>query len=205
MIYTISRMANKVNWIKLEQALRTGGLKLFSPLNLERLLGISPVAARFLVHRYAKRGALLKIRNGLYCLADQPPSELVIANRLYEPSYISFEFALSYHHLIPESIYTITCATTRPTRTLTTAGRTFEYHRLKPAAYTGYELVKTGAEMVLMAAPEKALLDILYFVDLKKKTLNDRLNLRTLNWKRLESYARLFKRSSILTLARSLR
>lgn len=198
-------MANKVNCISVEQAIRWRNLRLFSPLELQRVLGVSAIAARFLVHRYAKRGVFNKLRNGLYCLADHPPSELAIANRLYEPSYLSFEFALSYYHLIPEATYTITSATSRPTRVLTALGKTFEYHRLKKSVFTGYEPVKVGAETVLMATPEKALLDTLYFVDLKKKSLSDRLDLRTLNWKRIESYGRLFRRSSLVQLLRSLR
>jgi len=193
-------MANKVNLIEVEHAIRKRGLRLFSPLELQRILGISAIAARFLVHRYAKRGVFLKLRNGLYCLADQPPSELVLANRLYEPSYISFEFALSHHHLIPEAAYVITSATTRPTRALTALGKTFEYHRLKKSVFTGYEPVKMGAETVLMAVPEKAVIDTLYFADLRKKELNDRLDLRTLSGKRLRSYAQLFERPSLLQL-----
>lgn len=196
-------MANKVNLIQVEQAIRRRGLRLFSPLELQRILGISAIAARFLVHRYAKRGVFLKLRKGLYCLADQPPSELVVANRLYEPSYLSFEFALSYHHLIPEAAYVITSATSRPTRTLMAMGKTFEYHRLKRSVFTGYEPVKVDAGTVLMATPEKALVDTLYFVDLKKKTLNDRLDLRTINWKRIESYVRLFGRPSLREILRS--
>lgn len=197
-------MANKVNWIAVEKTLRQRGLRLFSPLELERVLGVSSIAARFLVHRYAKRGALLKIRNGLYSLADQPPSELATANRLYEPSYLSFEFALSYYHLIPEATYVITSATPRPTRTLLAVGKTFEYHRLKKSVFTGYEPIRIGGETILMATPEKALVDALYFVDLKKKALNDRLSLQTLNWRKVESYAKLFKRPSLLALARRL-
>ncbi len=193
-----------MNLMVVEQTLRRRALRLFSPLELQRVLGISAIAARFLVHRYAKRGVFLKLRNGLYCLTDQPPSELAAANRLYEPSYLSFEFALSYYHLIPEAAYTITSATSRPTRVLTALGKTFEYHRLKKSVFTGYEPVKVGAETVLMAAPEKALVDTLYFVDLKKKTLNDRLDLRSLNWKRIESYARLFERPSLRQLLKKL-
>ena len=198
-------MANKVNLIQVERAIRRHGLRLFSPLELQRILAVSTVSARFLVHRYAKRGVFLKLRKGLYCLADQPPSELTLANRLYEPSYLSFEFALSYHHVIPEAVYVVTSATPRPTRALTALGKTFEYHRLKKPAFTGYEPVKVGAETVLMATPEKALVDTLYYVDLKKKEFNDRLDVRTLNWKRMESYAKLFRRSSLQELLRGLR
>lgn len=194
-----------MNYIRVEQAIRKRGLRMFSPLELQRVLGISAVAARFLVHRYAKRGMFLKLRKGLYCLADQLPSELAVANRLYEPSYLSFEFALSYYHLIPEAAYVVTSATSRPTRTLTALDKTFEYHRLKKSVFTGYEPTKVGTETVLIATPEKALVDTLYFVDLKKKTLNDRLDMRNLSWKRVESYARIFERPSLRQLLRDLR
>lgn len=189
-----------MNSIQVERTLRRRGLRLFSPLELQRLLGISAIAARFLVHRYAKRGLFAKLRKGLYCLADDIPSEMAIANRLYEPSYLSFEFAMSYYHLIPEAAYVLTCATTRPTRALTALGTRFEYHRLKRPAFTGYEPVRVGGETVLMATPEKALADTLYYVALGKKGLNDRLNVRTLDRRRLKSYARLFGRPSLVRL-----
>ena len=198
-------MAKSMNWIQAERSIRRQALRMFTPVELQRLLGLSPVAARFLAHRYAKRGALLKLRNGLYTLADSPPSELAIANRLYEPSYLSFDFALAYYHLIPEMVYAVTSATTRPTRTLTVMGSTFTYHRIKADAFTGYEPVKHNGETVLIATPEKALADELYFVDLKKKSLNDRLNLRLLQWRRVEQYAELFVRPSLMRLVRSLR
>ena len=174
-------------------------------MELQRVLGVSAIAARFLVHRYAKREVFLKLKNGLYCLAEQPPSELAIANRLYELSYLSFEFALSYYHLIPEAAYVITSATSRPTRALTALGKTFEYHRLKTSTFTGYEPAKVGTETILVATPEKALVDTLYFVGLKKKAFNDRLDLRTFHWKWAESDVRLFGRPSLQELLRGLR
>ncbi|MBI4353659.1 MAG: hypothetical protein HY595_00335 [Candidatus Omnitrophica bacterium] len=163
------------------------------------------MAARFLVHRYAKRGVLVKLRNGLYSLADHPPSELAVANRLYEPSYLSFEWALSYYHLIPETTYVITSATSRPTRVLTALDKTFEYHRVKASAFTGYEPVKVGGETVLIATPEKALVDSVYFSDLRRRLLNDRLDLRAVNWRRVEACARLFERPSLHERLRRLR
>ena len=193
-----------MNWMKLERMLAQRGLKLFSPLELQRLLGLSPVATSFLVHRYTRQGALLKLRNGLYCLADRRPSELAVANRLYEPSYVSFEYALAYYHLIPETTYAVTSATPRPTRLIEAAGLTFEYHRLKRSAFTGYEPVTIGGETALLATPEKAVADYLYFVDLKKAALNDRLNVRPLARRRLEAYVRLFNRPSLSARVRRL-
>lgn len=194
-----------MNWIKLERTLKGRGVRLFSPLELRRLLGISPVAATFLVHRYARQGGLIKLRKGLYGLADELPSDLVVANRLYAPSYVSFEYALAYHRLIPEVTYTVTSATPRPTYAIETAGKRFEYHRIKRPAYTGYEPVRLGSDTVLLATPEKAVVDYLYFVSLRKQTLNDRLRAGKLARKRIEAYAKLFERPSLLQLVRGLR
>lgn len=198
-------MAKNMNYITVERAIRNRALRLFSPLDLERLLGVSRVSAQFLVHRYAKRGGLVKLRNALYALADQPLSDFAVANRLYEPSYVSFETALAHHHLIPESVYAVTSATPRPTRTLEAMGKVFEYHRIKRETFTGYEPVTLLGETVLLATPEKALVDYLYFVDLKKKPLNDRLALRAVAWPAAEAYARRFARPSLLALLRRLR
>ena len=194
-----------MNWIKLERILKERGVNLFSPLELKRLLGVSPIAATFLVHRYAKQGGLIKLRKGLYCLADALPSDLAVANRLYAPSYVSFEYALAYHRLIPEITYTVTSATSRPTYTIEAAGTRFEYHRIKRAAYTGYEPIRLDGGTVLLATPEKAVVDCLYFVSLRKRTLNDRLRVGTLARRKVEAYAKLFERPSLLELVHRLR
>ena len=198
-------MAKTMNWLKFERTLKRLGCQLFSPMEVQRLFGVSLTSARFLIHRYTKQAALLKLRNGLYCFAEQPPSELTIANRLYEPSCISLEFALAYYHLIPETTDIVTSTTPRPTRTLAAVGKTFEYHRIKQRAFTGYEPVKVAGETVLMAIPEKAFVDYLYFVDLKKTVLNDRLSVRTLRWSLVQSYARLFEHPSLLNRLKGMR
>ena len=198
-------MVKKMNWVKFGQSLRRRSITLFSPLEVQRQLRLSPSAVSALLHDYTRQGALVKLRNGLYCFADARPSELAIANRLYEPSYISFEYALAYYHVIPETVYTITSATSRPTRTFTAADKRFEYHLLKRPAFTGYDPLKINGDTILIAAPEKALVDYLYFVDLKKASLNERLRLRSLTWSRVEAYVKLFGRASLRKLVKRLR
>ena len=53
---------------------------------------------------------LFKIVTGLYETNPNTPGYL-LAGSIYGPSYISFEYALSYYGLIPEKVTTITCAT----------------------------------------------------------------------------------------------
>ena len=60
--------------------------------------------------REVKAGKIFKIINGLYETNPNTPGYL-LAGSIYGPSYISFEYALSYYGLIPERVSTITCAT----------------------------------------------------------------------------------------------
>lgn len=53
--------------------------------------------------REVNKGNLIKIVNDLYETNPNTPSYL-LASSIYEPSYISFEYALSYYGLIPERV-----------------------------------------------------------------------------------------------------
>lgn len=155
-------MAKLVNWHDFEQKLKGKKLTLFGLLDTTRIFGVSHVAAIFLLHRYAKRGFIVRLKRGLYAFADAPPPDLYIANKLYEPSYVSLEFALSYHRIIPETVYEITSVTTKPSRRFQALGKTFSYRRVKRDAFTGYSTVKQGTISFSIAEPEKAFVDLLY-------------------------------------------
>ena len=86
-------------------------------------------AIRAMVTRAVASGDVLRIRRGLYCLvrdlAPFLPSEYVLANLAYGPSYVSMESALEYHGWIPEAVRTVVCVTSsRAKKFLTPFGRT---------------------------------------------------------------------------------
>ena len=193
-----SDMAKQMNWLRVERAIRQGGLTLFSPQDLRHLLGASEISVRFLLTRASQRGDVIKLRRELYVLPDHPASDLEIANRLYQPSYVSFEYALGYYHLIPEAVYEVTSATTRTIRRFEALGKTFTYRRLKPAAFTGYLPEKVGGRVILIAEPEKALVDSLYFASLGKLALPERLDISTLQRNRLRTWANLYQRPDLV-------
>jgi len=60
--------------------------------------------------REVKNRKLFKIINGLY-ETDPNTEGYLLAGSIYGPSYISFEYALSFYGLILEKVTTITCAT----------------------------------------------------------------------------------------------
>lgn len=196
-------MERKLKPIYVQQALQTKGVRLFSPLDFRRIFGVSLRAAQEFIKDHGD-DLFIKIRNGLYALRADQPQEEVIANRLYAPSYISFEYALNRYGIIPETVYAVTSATTRITREFIVSNRSFAYSHIKKQAYRGYKTEKIGGVTVLTAEPEKALADYLYFVDLKRKTLNERLNVRKLKKKIIMEYAGLFGRKSLIKLVKEI-
>ena len=111
------------------------------------------------------KGYIKKIIRGYYIFADLKLDENVlfeIANRIYSPSYISLEMALSYYHMIPESVYGLTSATSRKTMVFETEVGDFIYHTVRPRLLFGYKLVNYSGKKFKIAEPEKALLDYFY-------------------------------------------
>ncbi|MBI4021797.1 MAG: hypothetical protein HY372_00395 [Candidatus Andersenbacteria bacterium] len=191
--------------LRVQEALLKRGLTVFSNDQFQRLFGTTPTQTKKFLEDYTKRGLLQRLKRGLYTLQVQPPSEEEIANALLHPSYLSFEYALAYHNVLPEMVYTITSATTKDTRQFVIEDKTFAYYTIKKAAYAGYTAIKKGErQRILIAEPEKALADYLYFVSLKKRPGNDRLRLTRLNHKKVREYAALFNRPALTELVRNL-
>jgi len=57
--------------------------------------------------------------------------EYFLANRLYAPSYVSLENALSFYGIIPEEAAAVSSVTTKPTRVFRNHYGTFTYRTCK--------------------------------------------------------------------------
>jgi len=194
-------MHQKLKPLFVSKKLKEKNLTIFTPLDFKRVFSVSDYATQWFIKTYTQKGLFIKLRNGLYALADYLPSQYLIANRLYEPSYISFDTALSFYQIIPETIYEVTSATTRTTREFEANKIRFTFHKIKKTAFTGYKATKYLGNTILIAEPEKALADYLYFVDLRKRSLSyERLDLKSVKKTKLLKYARLFKRPGISKL-----
>ncbi len=180
--------------IELQERIEEKGIIIFTVSEFRGIMDLSETAAQKLLERYTRRGILTRLKKGLYTVRANPPSSLLISNRIYRPSYISFESALSLHKIIPETVYGVTAATTKPTRNFQVDNKSFIYHKIKRIAYTGYDPVKMGDDVILLACPEKALVDYLYLVNLGRKPFYGRLDPRGLNRKKVLYYSGLFNR-----------
>src|SRR3990167_7998698 len=71
------------------------------------------------LHRWLKKGLIIKLKKGIYLLNKNDrknnPEQIFLANQLYEPSYVSLEFALNFYGLIPERVVEVTSVSTKKT------------------------------------------------------------------------------------------
>ncbi|MFW2372628.1 MAG: type IV toxin-antitoxin system AbiEi family antitoxin domain-containing protein [Gammaproteobacteria bacterium] len=138
---------------------------------LARLLGGSDERRYGQVNRALNKGELLRVKRGLYVLADQyrdyPVHPYALAQQLMPGSYVSAETALSYHGWIPEAVRSVLSITAKGKSVSYEHDRLgmFEFRRMsvKPGYFlqgvTRYELQHQAA---LIADPMRALLDLVY-------------------------------------------
>lgn len=147
-------------------------LRDFMVFSANDILKIDPAFHRQRLSEWQKKGYIKKIIKGYYIFSDLRLNEsvlFIVANRIFDPSYISLEMALSYHGLIPESVYSITSATSRKSYNFNSSLARFSYNKIKPDLMFGYQLVNYENHNFKMAEAEKAILDYFY-INSKLKT-----------------------------------
>lgn len=133
--------------------------------SLKDILKVLPDFKRIQLDRWEKKGYLKKIKRGFYCFSSEEVTSdflFYTANKIYAPSYVSLEMALKFYGLIPEEIFQITSVGTKKIASFETDIGNFNYRHIKPSLYYGYRLVDFGKQKILIAEPEKAVLDYLY-------------------------------------------
>lgn len=181
--------------------------KISSPIFSIQDLKISGISMLpYQISKLNKDGYIQKIRNGLYIFSNKKKSVPVehFAFKIYNPSYISLEWALYNYGLIPEMVYNTTSVSTKATRKFKNVFGIFIYRNIKKEFFWGYNKSEKNGCVYLIAEPEKALLDYIYFNLSKIKNDNDiaelRLNtslIKKLDLKKLEEYTNLFKNKKI--------
>ena len=140
-------------------------LEQFTIFSLADIRQSNPNFYRRRLNEWQKKGYIRKVIKGYYIFADTTINEKTlfeIANRIYAPSYVSFEMALAHYGLIPESVYGITSASTRKTSHFKTPIGSFMYRTIRPKLYFGFDFLKNNDKLFKIASPEKAFLDLFY-------------------------------------------
>ena len=168
------------------------------------------------LHRWQKKGLLICLRKGAYLLnkndrkVDVDPN--AVANILYEPSYISLEYALNYYGLIPERVADITSVTTRKTMRFSNELGKFIYQHIKPQVFRGFKKFGEDKNSFFMAEPEKSVVDFLY-LNLSQFQSNPReilekshrfQNIEELNPKRMVELGKVFENKKLMRIIKEM-
>ena len=129
-----------------------------------------------------------------------------LANEIHTPSYLSTYWALSFHGLIPEKTVAYTSVTTRSPKTFSNQFGAFVYRHVKPDFFFGYARTQINGTPVVLAKPEKALLDLWHLESgswSETRLLGMRFqNMEMVNSKRLAEFAERFRSPRLLKTLR---
>ncbi len=168
----------------------------------------------FNIKYWTKNKLIIPLKKGKYILKSRFEKEEnkdlyleYLANKIYEPSYISGEYIMGKYNLLTEAVYGISSATTRKTKTFDNKLGRFNYYSLSPQLFFGYETAKFYSANIMVAKKPKAVLDYLYLRFYKNALISEksieelRINWENLNKKEfteLEKYARVAKNKRTL-------
>ena len=115
------------------------------------------------IKRDADNGVLFRLSRGIY-ETNGNTNPCLLASSILSPSYLSFDWALSYYGLIPEKVAAITSASlgVRKNKTFINKFGRYEYSDIPANAFSeGLTYLENGEYMVKIATKEKAICDSL--------------------------------------------
>ena len=170
------------------------------------------------IKRDTDAGILIRLNRGLY-ETDPTVNPYLLAASILSPSYLSFDFALSYYGLIPEKVFSVTSASLdlRKNKTFINKFGRYEYSDIPSSAFSeGLTFIEEGDYIVKIASKEKAICDSLYkwrvvqsIKDLKELLFNDKRideeEFLTCDFKLMTRLALLYKKTNLNLLVKLIR
>lgn len=179
-------------------------LKVFS---VEDLYTVDPDFRLETIYDWEAKGWVNRLRSKKYIFADFKPSNhdlYLIANKLYDPSYVSLEMALNHYGIIPEMVARITSITTNKTLKLETKIGNFEYRTVDSSLFFGYQIITTDQITYKIASLEKTIVDYLYLnsqivaiEDIQGLRFNEELLREKLNREEMERILAIFDNKAL--------
>src|SRR5574344_644159 len=201
--------------IELKNALH---LSIFSHKMISSILEKSYNNVNEKISNLIRNGDLIRLKKGFYSFSkpyQSKPIDLIsVANSLYTPSYVSFDYALSFYGMIPERVNEITSATSKNEKLFDTQIGRFSYKKVSMEAYSLgldwiYDDIEGGR---FIATAEKALCDKIKYDrgigTLTQSSMKEYLKYdlriditKPLNYKLIEIIAKAYKSRNLNTLA----
>ena len=193
-------------------------LSIFSHEMIYSLLEKSISNVNEKISNLVRNKELIRLKKGFYTFSKlyqtKPINLISVANTLYSPSYVSFDYALSYYGMIPERVSEVTSATSKNEKLFDTPIGRFSYKKISLDAYSLgidwiYDDIEGGR---FIATAEKALCDkIKYDRGIGTLTQNSMIEYlkydlriditKPLNYELIEIIAIAYKSRNLKTLA----
>lgn len=136
-------------------------------------------ALDFNIKSWIKSGKIISLKKGIYLLRERWEKEgnkqgylEYLANKIYQPSYLSGEYVMAKYGLLTEAVYGLSSVTTAKTKIWRNQLGGFYYYSISSKLYLGYEVAKFYSAPVLAASKSKAVFDFLYFRFLRNSPVN---------------------------------
>jgi hypothetical protein len=149
------------NKIKIIDILRKENIPVVNLNLLRNLTGlINPQSLASCINYLITNGVLERFEKSKYLVKYNLGNDFLIANLAYKPSYVSLETALNLYGILSQFPTEISSITSKRKKTKIINNKLYTFYHINPKLFWGFE--KRGD--ALLALPEKALLDQLYFV-----------------------------------------
>lgn len=115
------------------------------------------------IKRDADKGVIIRLAKGIY-ETDKNTEPCLLASSILSPSYLSFDWALSFYGLIPERVFAITSASLglRKNKTFENQFGRYEYTDIPVEAFSeGLTYLENSEYAAKIAMKEKAICDSL--------------------------------------------
>jgi len=148
--------------------------------DLQVILGLEKLSANKRIIDLVHQGFLVKLSKNIFVPSFMDYDLEEIASSLYQPAYLSFESALAKYNIIKQKIAVVTFATVFNSFKRDIDGKKIIFSKIKEQLFWGF--IKENNLMI--AKPEKAILDMIYLVSLGKGEFDfQALDLSNLNLK----------------------
>ncbi len=133
-------------------------------------LGITRASARVTANRYAEQGILVRVKRNIYVLREKwsvldKEEKFMLANLIQVPSYISLMTAMEYYGITTQVQRDfIESVAVKRSKETAVDGTVFNFSKMDKKLYFAFKRVKG----FFIAEPEKAFLDSLYLMSLKR-------------------------------------
>ena len=217
-LYEIIHFYDKIILMKTIELKNVLPLSVFSHEMISSILEKSYNNVNEKISNLIRNGDLIRLKKGFYSFSkpyQSKPIDLIsVANSLYTPSYVSFDYALSFYGMIPERVNEITSATSKNEKLFDTQIGRFSYKKVSMEAYSLgldwiYDDIEGGR---FIATAEKALCDKIKYDrgigTLTQSSMKEYLKYdlriditKPLNYELIEIIAKAYKSRNLKTLA----